>query len=465
MQNIQLRSLAIGIFSMALFAACKKNTNDLAATPPANPVTGGMGTAVNPDILKDSTLFYTQDIYLWNKQIPATFNARSFADPAAIMQAIHPYSIEPGFTQPVDKWSFAMKKTEWDQQSAGMSSLATSPNLAGDFGMSVFFKAEGDLRVRLVEPNSPAGLAGIRRGWRISQINGSNTISTSNATSIVNDVYYAASTAFGFTKPDGENAKITLNAAHYAEKPVYMDTVFNAGNKRVGYLVYNSFLGKTADISAEFQRVFSRFASQQVTEVIVDLRYNGGGFVSLAEQLANYLAPMSANGGLMMKQVYNAENTQNNSTTYFRKAGSLNLSDVYFIVSKSSASASELLINNLKPYMDVKLIGPGATHGKPVGFFPIPVGDWYIFPVSFKTTNKNGEGSYFNGIAVNGQVADGLDKDWGDVTESCLASAIRNITGGTYLRAAAPYQPSPEIISGNDKLDAPFLKITIAKKP
>jgi hypothetical protein len=175
---------------------------------------------------------------------------------------------------------------------------------------------------------------------------------------------------------------------------------------------------------------------------------------------------MSANGGLMMKQVYNSENTQNNTTTYFSKRGSLNLPDVYFIVSKSSASASELLINTLKPYMDVKIIGPTATHGKPVGFFPIPVGDWYIFPVSFRTTNKNGEGNYFNGLPVNAQVADGLDKDWGDITESCLASALRNISGAGFRMQEESYHPlSSQTIVGNNKLDEPFLKVTIGKKP
>jgi C-terminal processing protease CtpA/Prc len=319
----------------------------------------------------------------------------------------------------------------------------------------------------MVEPNSPAGMAGIKRSWRITAINGSTNITSSNATNIVNDVYYATQTSFRFVKPDGTEATLTLNAAHYAEKPVYLDTVYNVGSQKAGYLVYNSFLGNQSAVSAEFQRVFSRFASQQVTDLIIDLRYNGGGFVSLAEQLANYLAPSSANGGLMMTQVYNAANTQNNTSTYFNKRGSINLPDVYFIVSKSSASASELLINTLKPYMDVKIIGPTATHGKPVGFFPIPVGDWYIFPVSFRTTNKNGEGNYFNGLAVNAQVADGLDKDWGDVTESCLASALRNISGAGYRGGQEEsFTPqSPQTIAGNNKLDAPFLKVTIGKQP
>ena len=449
------------------FSACKKNNDVLMAPPPALTTPANIPSATfNADKIKDSSVMFARDIYLWNTQIPADFNGRNFADPSAIMTAIRPYSIEPGFNAPVDRWSFAMKKTEWDQISGGVSTLSGTTNPAGDFGLSVFFRAENDLRVRLVEPASPAGRAGIKRGWRITQINGNTNISTSNASTIVDNVYYAASGSFTFTKPDGSSITIQLNAAHYTEKPVYLDTVYNINSSRIGYFVYNSFLGNTTQISAQLQQVFSRFASQQVTDVVIDLRYNGGGYVSLAEQMANYLAPNSANGGLMMKQEYNSQNTQNNTTSYFRKAGGINLNNIYFIVSKSSASASELLINTLKPYMNVKLIGPSATHGKPVGFFPIPVGDWYVFPVSFKTTNKNGEGNYYNGLPVNAQVPDGLDKDWGDVTENLLASAIKNITTGGYYRPGTNenYTPSAQMVTGNDILDEPFLKITVGKR-
>jgi len=118
------------------------------------------------------------------------------------------------------------------------------------------------------------------------------------------------------------------------------------------------------------------------------------------------------------------------------------------------------LINNLKPYMDVKLIGPSNTHGKPVGYFPVPVGEWYIFPVSFKTTNKNGEGSYFNGFPVNSKVNDGINKDWGDLTESCLASSIKFISGGAFrTQGEAVYtELLPEVKRSNSILDAPFFK-------
>jgi len=408
----------------------------------------------------------SRDIYLWNTQIPATFNARSYTDPAAVMTAIRSFSIEPGFVSSVDRWSFAMKKTEWDLVSGGMGALiGGTKQEAGDFGLSVFFRADGDLRVRLVEPNSPSGLAGIRRGWRISKINGNSNINTSGSSTIVDNVYYAASTSFEFIRPDGTTMTTTLNAAHYTDKPVYLDTVYDKGTQKIGYLVFNSFLGNQQNISAEFDRVFSKFAAAQVTDVVIDLRYNGGGYVSLAEKLVNYLVPSSANGGLMMKQSYNAKNSQHDETTYIQKTGVLQLSKIYFIVTKSTASASELLINSLKPYMNVRVLGPTNTHGKPVGFFPISVGDWYVFPVSFKTTNKNGEGSYFNGLPVNATIADGLDKDWGDTNESCLASAIKNITTGTYQKSMATEtnSQSPVILNSNDNLDGPFIKVTIGK--
>ena len=446
--------------TLTILSACNKKSEVLALNA------GGSGSGSSPGTsasqVKDSVLMYTRDVYLWNTQVPANFAVQSYSDPTSIMTAIRPYSLEPGFSTPVDRWSFAMKKTEWDQLSGGMGTLSTTTQ--GDFGFSVFFRAEGDLRVSLVEPNAPAGLAGIHRGWRITAINGNTNITTGNSDFIVNAVYYSTGNTFTFKKPDGGIVSKTLTAGHYNEKPVYLDTVYHTGGKTIGYLVFNSFLGNINQVKSEFQRVFTRFANAQVTDVVVDLRYNGGGYVSLAAQLSNYLVKSASNGAMMMQQLYNSKNSASNATTNFNKAGSLNLDDVYFIVGRGTASASELVINNLKPHMDVKLIGATPTHGKPVGFYPIPVSDWYIFPVSFKTVNKNGEGNYYNGFAVNGQVADGLDKDWGDLNEASLASAVRNITTGSYFNRSAqdqPYQEDAGVTLGNDKLNKPGLKITV----
>jgi len=445
------------VTTLIIFSACKKADVNAAApsTPTVNPVTP---TSMNQVL--DSSLLLSREIYLWYNQIPSTFNAASYADPTKLMEAIRQYSVESGFSAPVDKWSFAMKKKDWDNESNGLVMSNTTANITGDFGISVFFRAEGDLRVRSVEKASPAGEAGIHRSWRVLKINGNTNLTTTNSTFILDNVYNSSNTSFTFGKPDGSTADITLNAATYKTQPVYLDTIYNLSTKRIGYLVFNSFLGDTTQMYNNFQRVFSKFASQDITDIAIDLRYNGGGYVSVQDKLADMLVSSSANNSLMFKEQFNDKNSQYNAATNFQKTGSLNLSRIYFIVSNSTASASELLINNLKPYMDVQLVGPSNTYGKPVGFFPIGVGDWYIFPVSFRSINKNGTGNYFNGLPVNNRVADGLDKDWGDVTESCLASVLKRVTTSSYRPGGnSEFTEVPAAVkNSNAVLDAPFFK-------
>lgn len=424
--------------SLLFFTSCRKNDRS----------GGDTSTA---DKIKDTAISYTRDIYLWYNQIPASFNARSYSDLNGMMEAIRTYSQEPGFTNPVDRWSFAIKQAEWDNVSGG---------IAQDFGLNIFFRAEGDLRVRIVEPSSPAGQAGIRRGWRITKINGNSNITTSNANAIVNAIYYSSSVALTFQKPDNSLVDISLNAGTYQEKIVMLDSVYTVGASKVGYMVYNSFLGDSSQTVNEFARVMNRFISQGVNDVVVDLRYNGGGYVAYQNELANYLVPTAGNGQLMMRQQYNDKYTQFNTTTNFNKKGTLNLPRIFFIVSSNTASASELLINNLKPYAQVVLVGPSRTYGKPVGYFNIPVGDWYIFPVSSRTTNKNQEGNYFDGFALNNTVADGLDKDWGDITETCLASVMKYIGTGAFRMALPeePYVESPAVTTANKRISAQSFK-------
>jgi carboxyl-terminal processing protease len=455
-----LKSLSIiFLVGMMVVSACKKEDNSQ-GNPPPTPPTDTQPSAA--DRLKDTVLLYSKDIYLWYAQIPSTFKPRTYADPDKIMNAIRAYSHEPGFTDPVDRWSFAMSQTDWNNLSSGV---------AQDFGFSVFFLQEGDLRVKLVEKNSPAGIAGIHRGWQVTKINGSTDITTGNASFIVQNVFYSNATSFTFKKPDGSTVDISLNSATYQEDPIYLDTVYQAGDKKVGYLVFNSFLGDTSAVYNSFNRIFNRFSTEGVNDVVVDLRYNGGGYVSVEEKLADWLGNTASNGQIKMKQEFNDKYASENSQTKFNKLGNLNLSRIFFIVSNSTASASELLINNLKPYMTVTLVGPNPTYGKPVGYFPIPVGDWYIFPISFRTRNAADEGSYFKGLALDHQVDDGLSKDWGDKDEAPLASILKFVGTGSFAYApeipgvmrGATYSNSA-VVEGNKKLDKPAFKGAIDLK-
>jgi carboxyl-terminal processing protease len=433
---MKLRLLLVILCGIAIFNSCKKNDS-----------VGGNNGTDDENILKDSTLKLTRDIYLWNTQIPSDFNARSYDGPSEIMEAIRQYSNEPGFSDPVDHYSFAMLQNEWDNLSNGIIS---------DFGLNAFFFTDTDLRVRLVEDASPAGRAGIKRGWKFLKVAGNTNINTNNVDFLVDNIYNSSSTVFTFQKPDSSTVEITLESETYQENPVILDSIYTEGARKAGYIVFNSFLGDTAKVLNELTNVFNRFVASNVTDVIVDLRYNGGGYVSVSEALANFLIKPSSSGSIMMTQQYNGNYSDLNDVTMFNKRGSLNISNIFFVVTDNTASASELLINNLKPYMNVKIVGPEATYGKPVGFFPIPVGDWYIFPVAFRSTNGQNQGNYFDGIAVDQQVSDGLDKDWGDRQETALASVLAYIGTGSFTDGGLNSVLEKQKVSENKKLDRSF---------
>lgn len=444
---------------LSILSSCQK---DIVEQPAATetPATNSNSGPSAEYKMKDSVLQFSREIYLWYNQIPSTFDAQSYATPVETMTAIRAFSIEAPFTTAVDRWSFAIKKTEWDNSSTGHVQQTAESTI--DLGMRVFFRTEGDLRVTHVEPESAAGRAGVHRGWRITKINGSTNITTGNGTQIINGVYESTNSTFTFQKPDGTSVNVSLSANAYNEHPVVLDSVYTAGSKKVGYLVFNSFLGDTTKIYNDFNRVFSRFTNEGVNEVVVDLRYNGGGYVTVQERLANYLINNAYNGQVMMTEKFNDKNTRYNNTTRFKKVGSLNLNRIFFIASSNTASASELLINNLKAYMDVRLVGPSNTTGKPVGFFPIPVGEWYIFPVSFRTVNKDGEGSYFGGLTITNRAADGIDKDWGDKSETALASILNGFSSGTFRNAeTARVVADPAVEAINGRLSQREFKGTI----
>src|SRR5256885_15993908 len=113
MQSMKNRLIVASFAGLALLCSCKKS--DVSNGSPTADTTATSAA----DALKDTALSYTKDIYLWYSQIPSTFNAQSYADPSAIMTAIRQYSTEPGFSNPVDRWSFGMKQADWDNISSG----------------------------------------------------------------------------------------------------------------------------------------------------------------------------------------------------------------------------------------------------------------------------------------------------------------------------------------------------------
>lgn len=416
------RGLLALTLSASLFTGCRKT-----------------GLDPQPDLLqkitdvRDSTYLVARDMYLWYQNLPtlAEFNPQGYATPEAVMEKVRTFSPpNEAKTGTVDRWSFAVTKERWNQVVTGST--------AG-FGFSRAYTAAdpNDLRVVYTFPNSPMGKAGVQRGWRILKY---NDVEAGTATDAALRAAFdnTESGTFEFLTNTGERKTLKLTKEDYRQNAVLKRTVLDLDGKKVGYLMFNSFNLQTS--RTELDEAFAFFKQNNVADMVVDLRYNGGGSVAVAERFANYLAPAKAAGQLMYTDQHNDKFKSWNRIRYFDAtlpASNLDLKRVVFLTTRGSASASELLINVLRPYLDVKLVG-NDTYGKPVGYYGIPVMDRYVFAVGVKQTNADKYGDYYEGLKADRKQADDITRDFGDPQEASLRDALAYLrTGSLPARMAA----------------------------
>ncbi|WP_293783011.1 S41 family peptidase [uncultured Pedobacter sp.] len=429
------------IIVLGFTASCKKSSN----TPDKESVPQG-ASGTRDELTKDSIYLYAQQTYYWNVGMPGydTFNPRKYSSNNAVIAAIKALPSTGG----KDKYSFIDD-----------GSVASQLSGAGeDYGFSANFDGSDLLRVKYVYPGSPADLKGLKRGYQLTKVNGGGTSRSSADIANLNASIFGdnPSISLTFVKPGGGTQDIVINRASYNINPVLFTNTYTVGAKKVGYIVFNSF---TTNATAALDAAFSKFTTDGVTELVVDLRYNGGGSVATSELFTNLIAPPAQNGKVMYTTYWTKTMQDGNATILqnqkfyakgndgvtrlysyfdysykptiaagnqevFAKRGSLNgLTRVYFLVTSGTASASELLINNLKPVLDVKLIGK-TTYGKPVGFFSIRIDKNDLYIPQFQTKNQLDQGDYFAGMTVDKDVSDDLTRDFGDPSEKMLAQAL-----------------------------------------
>lgn len=474
------------ILSAGLIASCKKDHNNNNNTTTSY---------INLD--KDSIYYYEKEDYLWFDAIPAynTFNPRSYtgsSDYAALgneINAISQLKINPATGRPYEYYAPAPGDAKYSFVDDGTTTASLGGSNA-DFGFEPIYIAANDLRVKYVYPGSPADIAGIKRGYEIVTINGVTDLNgTSNSTInfIVNAVYYSPSITMTVLKPDNTTATVTFNTATYTVNPVLTYKVFNEGNGHVvGYIVFNSFT--TIDnAKPKLNQAFNNFISNGVTDLVVDLRYNGGGDGQTAEYLDDLIAPASTTGTLMYTTYFNS-NLQNgnsplidkkfgfvpadfkpaNNQVGFNKALSLDINRVFFIVTGATASSSELTINNLRPKLDVELVGD-TTYGKPVGEIPIPLGSdgkYILYSPQIYVENSANQGDYYAGMAPGSPsykgylAADDVTKDFGDSTEKLLSYALNYVKTGVYAINKPQVQ---SLLAGKQLFTMPQQKAIVRK--
>jgi len=319
----------------------------------------------------------------------------------------------------LDRWSQVYEKSVIDDLMSGVSS---------SYGFVFMPDIYNSLRVAMVYKSSDAYKAGLRRGHLIESINGESYPQTT-------DFSFFSSPSLGeemdlvFKDEQGASHAAHITASVTNADPLLNYDIYRAGNSRVGYVAYESFADYTRD---SLFAVMDYFSEQSVDELVVDLRYNGGGDMNLLIEWLNYLIPQSYDGDALLHYKHNKYiASEYDSVVYVdAKPNTLDLDQVFVITSQYTASASEGFINCLKPYMNVHQIGT-ATHGKPVGMYVIPYDDWFVLPISFETVNADGEGGFFGGIEPECRVFDDLSKNWGS-EEACIKEALNYIETGSY---------------------------------
>lgn len=482
------------VFAIALVllsVACKKSKNVVpdTGTGTVPPIT--TPTATRAELTKDSLYLYAREVYLWSDAIPSydVFNPRKFtggstelANYNSELFAISQLKANP-LTSKAFEYNTATPSSPkysyiFDIANQNPTAFVFDPKSSVDLegnGNDLGVKAAtttkdvptGQYTIFLtaVYPGSPAALAGLTRGTVLTSINGQSIGSIANSSTelaVANNALFSSNSAtLSGRRKDGTTfTNLILNKAVYTSSPILKETVIVDGSKKIGYIAFARF-SSTANAQNVLLAAFNKFAAANITNLVVDLRYNGGGYVSTAEYFANLIAPASLTGKVMYREYYNSLMQSNQAkilanqplldasnkvqyqngkmvtyanvdysvsanTNNFAKKGSLEgLSNVVFIVSGSTASASELLINSLRPYMTVKLVGT-TTYGKPVGFFPIRLENKYdVYYSMFQTQNSLGEGEYFAGFTPDAiDTYDDGYKDFGDPEENYLKKAI-----------------------------------------
>ena len=406
-----------------------------------------------------------KDYYLWNDQVPYLAVSKfvikeelntflnTYSDPDKLFTSLlYKYTI-------VDKWSFIVDDSkaidDWIQ---GISETMGFDFMLGYIGESndVFGL------VRYVYKGSPAEKAGVKRGDYFMKVDDVQLTDANYQTLLYTKLNYKLSLATltgnrtaGYTiSVNGKS--VAMTAVKLQENPIQLDTVLNVSGFKVGYLVYNSF---NADFDIQLNDVFKGFKAAAIDKLVIDLRYNGGG----SAQSAIYPASMiygTNTSKVFLKSFYNSgvqaeiistegaaaldqnftDKIEKTAITPETQINTLNFSQVYIISSDNSALASELLINGLKPYMKVILVGD-STVGKYVGSTTIrdlddngkvnPNHKWAMQPIVMKAANSLGVSDYVKGLFPDIQIEEDFAslRCFGDQDETLLKVVLNDIKG------------------------------------
>jgi carboxyl-terminal processing protease len=388
------------------------------------------------DIEKSWLRAWTDETYLWNTEV-GNLNAALYSSPVAYFNALKTTATTAS-GRFKDQFHFTYDTAAWEAFSQSGSvgygygiewtrSNSTAPNRIW--------------QVLFTEPGSPAANAGIQRGDLLQTVDGADFVNGNNTAVLnagLNPVSAGETHSFTLTTNTGTIRSVQMASSNIATQPVQNVNVISTATGKVGYMLFNDHIATAEGLLVN---AIDTFKAAGISDLVIDLRYNGGGSLAIASELAYMIAgPTPTTGKAFETFVCNSKNPFPSlcSLTYpfLSKAPGyfglpvnqvlpyLGLTRVYVLTSFGTASASESIINSLRG-VDVKvnIIG-SATRGKPYGFYPTDNCGTTYFTIQFKGANAKGFGDYSDGFLPTCQVADDLTHALGDPLEGRLSAAL-----------------------------------------
>ncbi len=356
-------------------------------------------------------LFQTE--YYWAEETAENFDYSAYTSPQTLINDLK---------NSKDRWSFSMTKEEYENVTSQKS---------GGFGFSCQDLSTG-CHVTYVRIDSPADKVGLKRGDIITHIDEKNATHTTiyeQGQELEKLVNFSV-----IRKNSNEKCNCSITPRDYTFKVAKGKIVHTPNNEKIGYFRLDSFMG-AENIVTQIDEAFDNFKKENIKKLVIDLRYNGGGSVSVASKLLDKLISTQEDNE-QFTLAWNDDFKKNNETYRFEKANNtLNLEQILFLTTQGSASASELVISAIQPYLseeNVVVIGE-KTHGKPVGMVRKTDGNYYYFLINFVVKNSLGFYDYFEGLSLTTgcDIDDDAFHEMGDTEELMLKAALLYIDTGS----------------------------------
>ncbi|KRD07269.1 peptidase S41 [Flavobacterium sp. Root901] len=426
------------------------------------------------------------EVYLWQADVPNLADDR-FSSQDELNSFLSGYSkpedlFQDLLNKPISKYpSNAIDRFSWivdDYTVLEQELNGITKNNGVDFKLTRVAEGSNDLvgYVRYIIPNSDASNKAIKRGDLFTAVNGTKlTVSNYQSLLLSGDNYTLNFADYNGSSFTLNGKSVALTKTTLEENPILLNKVITSGSHKIGYLMYNGFY---SDYDARLNQAFGELKAQGITDFVLDLRYNGGGSVRSSTRLASMITGQFE-GEIFSKRQYNFKqmagmtsddlellNERFVSNFDGNAVNSLKLTTVYIITTSNTASASELVINGLKPYINVVQIGE-TTIGKNVGSFTVydsptltktnvnPNHKYAMQPLVFKITNAADFGDYTQGLVPTYVQYEYISNYGvlGDPSEPLLNLAISKITGNAAKKIQNDHSAVLPYISDSKKIN------------